>query len=74
MSQGFILQRLFVRFLLLLCLCLERGCLTESFSFQEEIQEPFQIIMVKVLTNWGHEDYTCLYRFRVHGKPIHDQD
>ncbi|XP_034413890.1 SUN domain-containing protein 1-like isoform X2 [Cyclopterus lumpus] len=29
----------------------------------------FQIIEVQVLSNWGHQDYTCLYRFRAHGTP-----
>jgi hypothetical protein len=24
-------------------------------------------ITVAILDNWGMEDYTCLYRFRVHG-------
>ncbi|KAJ1730244.1 hypothetical protein LPJ61_003120 [Coemansia biformis] len=26
-------------------------------------------IIVKVNSNWGHPDHTCLYRFRVHGQP-----
>ena len=29
----------------------------------------FQIMEVKVLSNWGHQEYTCIYRFRVHGSP-----
>lgn len=36
---------------------------------QEENGEAFQIIEVQVLSNWGHEEYTCMYRFRVHGTP-----
>lgn len=38
-------------------------------SHQEENGEAFQIIEVQVLSNWGHEEYTCMYRFRVHGTP-----
>uniref|UniRef100_A0A8C6J912 Uncharacterized protein n=1 Tax=Melopsittacus undulatus TaxID=13146 RepID=A0A8C6J912_MELUD len=30
----------------------------------------FSLAMVdQVLSNWGHPDYTCVYRFRVHGDP-----
>lgn len=38
-------------------------------SIQEKNERAFQIIEVRVLTNWGHPEYTCLYRFRVHGEP-----
>lgn len=37
--------------------------------FQEQNNKSFQIIEVRVLSNWGHPEYTCLYRFRVHGDP-----
>ncbi|KAJ2716402.1 hypothetical protein H4S00_004551 [Coemansia sp. D1744] len=26
-------------------------------------------IILKINSNWGHSDHTCLYRFRVHGHP-----
>ena len=29
----------------------------------------FSGITVKVLENWGNPDYTCIYRFRLHGNP-----
>lgn len=40
-------------------------------NFQEQNDRAFQIIEVRVLSNWGHPEYTCLYRFRVHGEPRH---
>ena len=39
--------------------------------FQEQNDKAFQIIEVRVLSNWGHPEYTCMYRFRVHGEPRH---
>ncbi|KAI8817240.1 UNC-like C-terminal-domain-containing protein [Fimicolochytrium jonesii] len=27
-------------------------------------------VMVKVKGNWGHEEWTCVYRVRVHGEPV----
>ncbi|KAJ1907414.1 hypothetical protein LPJ81_000765 [Coemansia sp. IMI 209127] len=27
-------------------------------------------IILKVRSNWGHPDHTCIYRFRVHGHPL----
>ncbi|XP_037134051.1 uncharacterized protein LOC119138244 isoform X4 [Syngnathus acus] len=59
----------------------ERGTLLGSYTYQEdgeavqtyhvteENDRAFQIIEVKVLSNWGHQEYTCMYRFRVHGTP-----
>ncbi|XP_028989809.1 SUN domain-containing protein 1-like isoform X7 [Betta splendens] len=34
-----------------------------------ENDRAFQIMEVRVLSNWGHKEYTCMYRFRVHGTP-----
>ncbi|XP_037301352.1 SUN domain-containing protein 3-like [Manduca sexta] len=33
----------------------------------------YYLIRVKVLSNWGHSVYTCLYRFRVHGELVPGQ-
>ncbi|NP_001354628.1 SUN domain-containing protein 1 isoform jjj [Homo sapiens] len=30
----------------------------------------FQIVELRIFSNWGHPEYTCLYRFRVHGEPV----
>lgn len=45
------------------------GDALQTFAVSEENGEAFQIIEVQVLSNWGHEEYTCMYRFRVHGTP-----
>lgn len=34
------------------------------------LDEPYQIVELKILSNHGKMDYTCLYRFRVHGIPM----
>ncbi|XP_054615242.1 SUN domain-containing protein 1-like isoform X2 [Dunckerocampus dactyliophorus] len=47
----------------------EDGESMQTFPVQEPTDKAFQIIEVRVLSNWGHPDYTCLYRFRVHGEP-----
>ncbi|NXD61736.1 SUN1 protein, partial [Eolophus roseicapillus] len=39
----------------------------QMFPVMENSQNAFQIVELRVLSNWGNEDYTCLYRFRVHG-------
>ncbi|XP_037331664.2 SUN domain-containing protein 1 isoform X7 [Pungitius pungitius] len=47
----------------------EDGESLQSFSVTEQNDRAFQIIEVRVLSNWGHPEYTCMYRFRVHGEP-----
>ncbi|XP_035036178.1 SUN domain-containing protein 1 isoform X2 [Hippoglossus stenolepis] len=47
----------------------EDGESLQTFPVMEQNDKAFQIIEVRVLSNWGHPDYTCLYRFRVHGEP-----
>ncbi|KAM4656237.1 SUN domain-containing protein 1 isoform 1-T5 [Amazona ochrocephala] len=39
----------------------------QVFPVMENSENAFQIVELKVVSNWGNEDYTCLYRFRVHG-------
>ncbi|KAH8299818.1 hypothetical protein KR044_006426 [Drosophila immigrans] len=34
-----------------------------------DVKRPYEIVELRIETNHGHPDYTCLYRFRVHGKP-----
>uniref|UniRef100_A0A1A8I7F1 Sad1 and UNC84 domain containing 1 n=1 Tax=Nothobranchius kuhntae TaxID=321403 RepID=A0A1A8I7F1_NOTKU len=47
----------------------EDGESLQIFPVKEKNDKAFQIIEVRVLSNWGHPEYTCLYRFRVHGEP-----
>ncbi|XP_028611963.1 SUN domain-containing protein 1 isoform X5 [Grammomys surdaster] len=42
----------------------------QMFHTLERPDRAFQIVELRVLSNWGHPEYTCLYRFRVHGEPI----
>ncbi|KAM9261535.1 LOW QUALITY PROTEIN: SUN domain-containing protein 1-like [Cariama cristata] len=41
----------------------------QMFPVMEKSENVFQIVELRIFSNWGHEEYTCLYRFRVHGKP-----
>uniref|UniRef100_A0A3B5LSE1 SUN domain-containing protein n=1 Tax=Xiphophorus couchianus TaxID=32473 RepID=A0A3B5LSE1_9TELE len=48
----------------------EDGDSLQIFPVKEKNDKAFQIVEVRVLSNWGHPEYTCLYRFRVHGEPL----
>ncbi|KAG8138134.1 hypothetical protein E2320_004062 [Naja naja] len=38
--------------------------------FNIDRQAAFQLVELRVLSNWGHPEYTCIYRFRVHGELV----
>lgn len=42
----------------------------QYFLIQDPNPQPFQFIELVIVSNHGQQDYTCLYRFRVHGKRI----
>ncbi|XP_060705382.1 SUN domain-containing protein 2 isoform X1 [Hemiscyllium ocellatum] len=42
----------------------------QTFQAQNKELGTFRVIELKVNNNWGHPEYTCLYRFRVHGEPV----
>jgi SUN domain-containing protein 1/2 len=42
----------------------------QHFIIQDPNPKPFQFIELVILSNHGHDEYTCLYRFRVHGKRV----
>ncbi|KAG9476923.1 hypothetical protein GDO78_002362 [Eleutherodactylus coqui] len=48
----------------------EAGEPLQIFQVTEENRKSFQIVELRILSNWGHSNYTCLYRFRAHGTPI----
>jgi SUN domain-containing protein 1/2 len=39
----------------------------QYFTIQEASANSFHLIELKIHTNHGNPEYTCLYRFRVHG-------
>ncbi|XP_030066684.1 SUN domain-containing protein 2 [Microcaecilia unicolor] len=41
----------------------------QTFQLQEKVPAVYQIVELRILSNWGHPEYTCIYRFRVHGEP-----
>lgn len=40
----------------------------QNFPVANPYETPYEYIELRVLTNNGNPNYTCLYRFRVHGK------
>ncbi|XP_059426138.1 SUN domain-containing protein 2-like isoform X2 [Carassius carassius] len=40
----------------------------QSFKLVEA-SEIYSMTELRILSNWGHLEYTCVYRFRVHGEP-----
>ncbi|KAM9473098.1 uncharacterized protein ACWYII_008160 isoform 2-T3 [Salvelinus alpinus] len=57
----------------------EEGTLLGTFMFNQagdpiqtfKLPNPnsvYRYVELRIISNWGHQDYTCLYRFRVHGK------
>ncbi|XP_010783482.1 SUN domain-containing protein 1-like, partial [Notothenia coriiceps] len=45
----------------------------QTFPVTEQNGSWFQVVELQVLSNWGNPEYTCLYRFRVHGSPADTQ-
>uniref|UniRef100_A0A8C9ASY5 SUN domain-containing protein 3 n=1 Tax=Prolemur simus TaxID=1328070 RepID=A0A8C9ASY5_PROSS len=45
------------------------GTTVQTFTLQHAVSESLLCVKLKILSNWGHPEYTCLYRFRVHGTP-----
>ncbi|KAB0394957.1 hypothetical protein E2I00_013095, partial [Balaenoptera physalus] len=36
----------------------------QTFYFQGPKMATYQVVELRILTNWGHPEYTCIYRFR----------
>ncbi|KAK2496219.1 hypothetical protein MC885_012918 [Smutsia gigantea] len=43
----------------------------KDFAVFDPKMATYQLVELRILTNWGHPEYTCIYRFRVHGEPAH---
>ncbi|KAM4750585.1 uncharacterized protein sun2 [Anableps anableps] len=46
----------------------EDGVSTQTFRLPSPSEAVYRFVELRVLSNWGHVEYTCLYRFRVHGR------
>jgi SUN domain-containing protein 1/2 len=45
----------------------------QTFAVRQEIQDlgvDFGVVALVIRNNWGKKEYTCLYRFRVHGERL----
>nr|XP_057934764.1 uncharacterized protein LOC131132802 isoform X2 [Doryrhamphus excisus] len=40
---------------------------TQTFELTDPSVAVHRAVELRVLSNWGHVEYTCIYRFRVHG-------
>uniref|UniRef100_A0A8C5WE61 Sad1 and UNC84 domain containing 2 n=1 Tax=Leptobrachium leishanense TaxID=445787 RepID=A0A8C5WE61_9ANUR len=45
----------------------QNGDPIQTFSIKGE-NTTYQLIELRIESNWGHPEYTCIYRFRVHGE------
>ncbi|XP_058237555.1 SUN domain-containing protein 2 isoform X2 [Hemibagrus wyckioides] len=41
----------------------------QTYQVQHSLSDMFRLVELRILSNWGHPEYTCVYRFRVHGQP-----
>lgn len=45
----------------------------QTFHVSQEVQDfgiDFGVVALLIENNWGRDDFTCLYRVRVHGQPL----
>ncbi|KAM4678866.1 SUN domain-containing protein 3-like [Amazona ochrocephala] len=47
---------------------------SQTFQLKNELSGFVNYILLQVLSNWGHPDYTCVYQFRVHGDPASNEE
>ncbi|NXI51214.1 SUN2 protein, partial [Chloroceryle aenea] len=43
----------------------------QTFYLEGDGMGTYQLVELRVMSNWGHPEYTCIYRFRVHGELAH---
>lgn len=46
------------------------SCSAAAFLNQSEEPVAFGAVDLEIMDNWGHPDYTCIYRVRVHGEVV----
>ncbi|XP_053325933.1 SUN domain-containing protein 2 [Spea bombifrons] len=40
----------------------------QTFPIQGDNMSIYELVELRIKSNWGHPEYTCVYRFRVHGE------
>ncbi|XP_075790387.1 uncharacterized protein LOC112544928 isoform X5 [Pelodiscus sinensis] len=45
------------------------GFPVQTFKLEDANADQFRYLQLRVLSNWGHQNYTCIYGLRVHGNP-----
>ncbi|GAB0199886.1 SUN domain-containing protein 3-like [Grus japonensis] len=48
--------------------------IAQTFHVQKELPRTFRYITLRVHSNWGNPEYTCVYRVQVHGKTASRND
>ncbi|XP_063282449.1 SUN domain-containing protein 2 [Pelobates fuscus] len=46
----------------------QNGDPIQTFVIEGDKTSTYQLIELRIQSNWGHPEYTCIYRFRVHGE------
>lgn len=44
----------------------------QTFAVQIPSTKPFKKVEVQIHSNHGHPEFTCIYRVRIHGKPVNE--
>ncbi|XP_076155232.1 SUN domain-containing protein 2-like [Alosa pseudoharengus] len=42
----------------------------QTFELLDSVKDVYRAVQLRVLSNWGNPEYSCIYRFRVHGQPL----
>ena len=45
-----------------------QGSSVQTFPLMNKLR--FPRVKMDIKTNWGNEDYTCIYRIRIHGDSV----
>ncbi|KAI9491170.1 UNC-like C-terminal-domain-containing protein [Zychaea mexicana] len=48
----------------------QTGRSVQTFNVNNEHDDVFEAVVIRILSNWGQKAYTCLYRVRVHGEAL----